>query len=121
MLIDVPVSEEVAKNYITIIYEDKDSRVSWYADTSIEDVRFAILCACDSLADGEFEIIDDKAKPIDINTIKVFKNGSILFIRRKKTNKPTNILLDSRRKLFVEIDPLRHVEAQVAIKYMVVL
>ena len=29
------------KSYITVIYEDKENRVTWFSDTSIEDVRFA--------------------------------------------------------------------------------
>ena len=112
-------SKELDKNYITVIYEDKENRVSWFADTDIEDVRFAILCACDSLADGEFEILDDKAKIVNLNLTKEFKNNSLLFLR-KKHNKPTNILLDGNRKLMIEIEALRHIESQVALKYMIV-
>lgn len=113
-------ANEVPKNYITVIYEYKDSRVSWYADTPIDDVRFSILCACDALVDADFEVLDDKAKNVDFNTITEFKDGSVFFLRKKNTNKPTNILLDGRRKLFVEIEPLRHIEAQMAVKYMII-
>ena len=111
-LIEIPMNQqEVEKNYITIIFEDKESRVSWYADTSIEDARFSIICACDALVDSEFEVLDVTAKPVDMNKITHFKNGSIYFLRKKATiGKPTNILLDGRRKLFVEIEPLRHVK-----------
>lgn len=112
-------SKQLDKNYLTLIYEDKENRVSWFSDTDIEDVRFAILCACDSLVDGEFEVLDDKAKLKNLNIEHEFKHNSILFLR-KKHNKPTNILLDGNRKLMVEIDPLRHIESQVAIKYMIV-
>lgn len=119
-MLSLETESEIEKNYITVIFEDKESRVSWYADTAIEDARFAIICACDSLVDGEFEVLDDKAKPVDINSVKSFKNGSIYFLRKKMNGKPTNILLDGRRKLFVQIEPLRHVEAQVAVKYMLV-
>ena len=112
-------TKDLEKCFLTLIYEDKENRVSWFADTDIEDVRFAILCACDSLVDGEFEVIDDRAKPVNLNTATEFKSNSILFLR-KKHNKPTNILLDGNRKLMVEIEPLRHIESQVAIKYMIV-
>ena len=111
--------KELEKNYITLIYEDKENRVSWFADSDIEDVRFAILCACDSLVDGDFEVLDDKAKLKNLNTEKEFRSNSILFLR-KKHNKPTNILLDGNRKLMVEIEPLRHIESQEAVKYMIV-
>lgn len=121
-LIEIPMNQqEVEKNYITIIFEDKESRVSWYADTSIEDARFSIICACDALVDSEFEVLDVTAKPVDMNKITHFKNGSIYFLRKKATiGKPTNILLDGRRKLFVEIEPLRHAEAQVAVRLMMI-
>lgn len=111
--------KEIQKNHITVLYEDKDNQVSWYIDTPIEDVRFAILCACDSLADGEFEILDFQAKKVNLDEINEFKNNSIFFLR-KKHNKPTNILLDGNRKLYVEIEPMQHLESQVAVKYMVV-
>lgn len=118
--LDSNITQEVPKNYIFVIYEDKESRVSWYADTSIEDARFAIICACDSLVDCEFEVLDDKAKVLDVNKIKSFINGTVFFLRKKNNAKPTNILLDGKRKLFVEIEPLRHIESQVAIKYMLI-
>jgi hypothetical protein len=105
---------------ITIIYEDKDTQVSWYTDTSLEDTRFAILCACDSLVDNEFEILDEKAKVVDLKAIKSFQNRSVYFLRKKNEGTVTNILLDSKRKLYVQIEPLRHIESQFAIKYMLV-
>jgi hypothetical protein len=120
-MLDYFDNNEIQKSYITVIYEDKESKVSWYTDTSIEDTRFAILCACDSLVDSEFEILDDKARVVDFNTINTFKNGSVFFLRKKVNGKPTNILLDSNRKLYVLIEPLRHVESQVAVKYMMVI
>ena len=109
------------KSYITVIYEDKENRVTWFTDTSLDDVRFAIVCACDSLVDGEFEVLDDKAKSVKINTLTNFRNGTIYFLRKINNSKPTNILLDGNRKLCVEIEPLSHVESQVAIKYMIVI
>jgi hypothetical protein len=118
--LDSDNTDALAKQYITIIYEDKESRVSWYVDTPIEDARFSVICACDALVDSEFEVLDDKAKIINFNSITNFKNGSIYFLRKKKSGKPTNILLDGRRKLYVEIDPLRHIESQQAIKYMII-
>jgi len=72
------------------------------------------------LVDGEFEVLDDKAKTIDINTTKQFDNGQIIFLKKKGSGKPTSILLDGKRKLQIQIDPLRHIEAQMAIKYIMI-
>jgi len=118
--IDLEPSEEIPKKYITIIYEDKDTRVSWFADTEIDDVRFAIICACDSLVDGEFEALDDRAQTLDVNKTKQFENGQIIFLKKKGSGKPTSILLDGKRKLQIQIEPLRHIESQMAIKYILI-
>jgi hypothetical protein len=117
----IDFNSEIEKNSITLIFEDQHTEVKWYKDISLEDTRLAILCACDALVDNEFEILDDKAKIIDINTFNSFKNGSIYFLRKKNPGKSTNILLNSKRKLYVQIEPLRHIESQVAIKYMMVI
>jgi hypothetical protein len=114
------VPKELQKNYITLIFEDKESRVTWWADTSIEDTRFCIICACDALVDSEFEVLDDRAKIVDFNTMNSFKTGSIFFLRKTNNSKPTTILLDGRRKLYVEVEPMRHIESQVAIRYMMI-
>ena len=49
---------------------------------------------CDSLIGGEFEVMDDKAKSIDINSTQLFRNVVIYFVRKKNNTKPMNILLD---------------------------
>lgn len=113
------------KNQITLIYEDKETKVSWYADTSFEDTKLALTCACDALCDTEFEILDLQAKPLNFDEISELKDGAVYFLRKKKQEdikevKTSNILLDGKRKLLVQIDPLRHLEAQVAIKYILV-
>jgi len=120
-LIDIDiVNKEIAKSYVTIIFEDKESKVGWYLDTPLPDIRFSLLCACDALVDSEFEVLDDKAKTVDINKMTEFRNGAVFFLRKKASNKPTNILLDGKRKLFVEIEPLKHLESKVALKYMII-
>jgi hypothetical protein len=116
----IEFNSQLEKDSISLIFEDKDTEVKYYKDTDIDDIRLAILCACDSLVDSEFDILDDKAKVIDINSVKNFKNGTTYFLRKKNSGKSTNILLDGNRKLFVQIEPLRHIESQVAIKYMMV-
>ena len=110
---------EPEKITLTLIFEDKESQISWNPkDTSLEDAKFMFMCSCDALVDGEFEILDMQAKPIDLKELTEFKNKSVFYLRKKATNKATNLLIDGRRKLFVEIEPLRHIEAQVALKYM---
>ena len=117
MLIDY--EQEPEKITVTLIFEDKESQVSWSPqDMSLEDVKFMFMCSCESLCDTEFEILDLSGKTIDINSITEFKNKSVFYIRKKNTNKISNLLFDGRRKLFVEIEPLRHIESQIAIKFM---
>ena len=112
-------TQQNQKITITLIYEDKDSQISWDPKTtSLKDAKFMFLCSCDALADGEFEILDIQAKPVDINALTSFQTGSVFYLRKKEGNKVSNILLDGKRKLYVEIEPLRHIEAQAAIKYM---
>ncbi len=107
----------IQKTNITLIYEDKVQTVSWFSDTPISDARFAVICACDSLVDGEFQVLDDRANILEIEKITEFKNNQIFFIKKTSSN-PTNILLDSRRKLYIEIPALKHIETQTALKNM---
>lgn len=117
MLIDF--GNEPEKITVTLIFEDKESQISWDPkDTSLKDAKFMFLCSCDALADGEFEILDSQAKPVNIDEISEFHNKSVFYLRKKASNKTSNLLVDGRRKLFVEIEPLLHIEAQCAIKYM---
>ena len=118
----------IEKKYITLLYEDKETRVTWYADTPLNDTKEAILSACESLCDSEFDIIDFQAKPIDINLFKDFKEGSIFFVRKINNNNSnsissnnsykTNNSISNKRKVLVQIPALKHIESQVAIKYM---
>ena len=104
MLIDY--DQEPEKITVTLIFEDKESQVSWSPqDMSLEDVKFMFMCSCESLCDTEFEILDLSGKTIDINSITEFKNKSVFYIRKKNTNKISNLLFDGRRKLYVEIEP----------------
>lgn len=108
---------------ITLLFEDKETKVSWCpSETSNKDAKFMFLCACDSLIDSHFEIYDSNGALIDHNSLYHFKNNSGFFLHKaKKGTKPiANLLLDDKRKLFVEIEPLKHIEAQTAIKYICV-
>ena len=119
MLLDWGQNDPPEKINLTIIFEDKETQISFDPkDTDIEDAKFMFLCSCESLTDSEFEILDLSGKPIDIKSLTEFKNKTVYYLRKKNTNQVGNLLLDGRRKLFVEIEPLRHIEAKVAIKYM---
>ena len=86
MLIDY--EQEPEKITVTLIFEDKESQVSWSPqDMSLDDVKFMFMCSCESLCDTEFEILDLSGKAIDINSLTEFKNNSVFYIRKKKTNK----------------------------------
>lgn len=118
-------NEEIKKGFVTIIYQDKETQVSWYSDTHFDDTKLALKCACDSLCDSEFELLDLGAKVVDFDTLTELKDGSVFFLRKKiiENSKEVitgNVLLDGKRKLLVQIEPLRHLEAQVAVKYMLV-
>lgn len=119
-------NEEIKKGIVTIIYEDKETKVSWYPDTPFEDTKLALNCACDALCDSEFELLDFQAKIIQIEGLSELKDGSIYFLRKKpqesnsKELKTGNILVDGKRKLLVLIEPLMHLEAQVAVKFMLI-
>lgn len=113
------------KHTITILHEDKENKVCWYSDTPIDDVREAILGACESMCDGEFDLLDFQAKKIEVAKFKEVKDGSIFFLRRNvqaKPNsgvKPKNSLdIDNKRKVLVQIPAIKHIESQVAIKCM---
>ena len=112
---------EPEKITITLIFEDKESQISFNPqDINLEDTKFMFMCSCESLCDTEFDILDFSGKIIDINLINEFKNKSIFYIRKKQTNKLSNLIVDGRRKLYVEIEPLRHIESQFAIKFMII-
>ena len=78
---------EPEKITLTLIFEDKESQISWNPkDTSLEDAKFMFMCSCDALVDGEFEILDMQAKPIDLKELTEFKNKSVFYLRKKATN-----------------------------------
>lgn len=113
--------QDYKKIEVTIIYEDKESKIKFDQDSSLEDAHLAITCACESLCDSEFEILDLTAKIIDIESLKEIKDKSIFFLRKKKDSvKLNNTLLDSKRKLLVEINPMKHLESMTAIKNMII-
>lgn len=108
---------------ITIVFEDKETIVSWHPlETSLKDAKFMFLCTCDSLTDSHFEIYDANDTLIDPNALNHFVNNSIFFLHKSKNEtKPiSNLLLNDKRKLYVEIEPLKHIEAETTIKYICV-
>lgn len=120
MLLDFGDTQNTKISF-TLIYQDNESKISYDpSDTSLEDAKFMLLCSCESLVDGEFDILDSYAKEVNVNELTEIKNNSVFYIKKKNTNKVSNLLLDGRRKLYVEIEPLRHIEAQTAIKFMCV-
>ena len=117
MLIDFEDHNSNEKYIVTLIFEDKESKVTWNPnEMDFNDVKFMLLCSCESLVDSDFEVLDVQGKTIDINSLKEIKNNSVFYLRKK--NQISNLLFDGRRKLYVEIDPLQHIEAQYAIKFM---
>lgn len=106
---------------ITILFEAQENKITFDANTSIEDIREALVCACDSICDSDYQILDLQANIIQIDKILNVQSDMKFFIKGIATSQSTikkNILLDDTRKILVEIPPLRHVESQYAIKYI---
>jgi len=80
-----------------------------------------IICACDSIIDSGFEILDpEKGNVFDLKDIsKIWGWGekyTLVWAEEKKEYE--KLLGDRWRKIVLEVEPLRHVEAQKAIEYM---
>eukprot|EP00922_Rhytidocystis_sp_ex-Travisia-forbesii_P006248 GHVS01009054.1.p1 GENE.GHVS01009054.1~~GHVS01009054.1.p1 ORF type:complete len:1032 (+),score=217.95 GHVS01009054.1:80-3175(+) len=59
VLLDVTgeLLEDVQKKRVWVIHQGVRSPVSWYHDTPKEDVREAIMCACDAMMDAGFILV----------------------------------------------------------------
>ncbi|PFH35140.1 hypothetical protein BESB_060270 [Besnoitia besnoiti] len=47
--------EDAGKKTVWVVHQGSCTPVSWYEDTSAEDVKAAVLCACDVMLDDELE------------------------------------------------------------------
>ena len=106
--------------HITVKFNELEFPVSWYSDTANEDVQMAVLCACDSIVDSGFEILNPDGQPIDIKQIHTVpgRGEKYTLIEGKELQEYEKLLGNRWRKLVLEVEPLRHVEAQRAFQLM---
>ena len=109
---NVELGEDDCK-HITVKFNELEFPVSWYSDTANEDVQMAVLCACDSIVDSGFEILNPDGQPIDIKQIHTVpgRGEKYTLIEGKELKEYEKLLGNRWRKLVLEVEPLRHVEA----------
>jgi len=119
------VLEEHDKKRVTVMLKGEKTPVSWYSDTAVDDVKMAILCACDAIMDGGFslqEINDDEITEGRIFQYEEFgelrDGGNYILMPSAEREELKNITGDRWRRLKTEVEPLRHIESQKAIERM---
>ncbi|CAK9021790.1 unnamed protein product [Durusdinium trenchii] len=124
--------EEPDKKMIFVYHKGEKNCVGWYSDMKPEDIKEAILCACDAIMDGGFvlrevQLGDDeeKAEPREDGQVFEFEhfhqlqNGQTYAIEAAGEREDLKKITGDRfRRLKVQIDPKLHVEAVKAIDRM---
>ena len=80
-----------------------------------------LICACDSIIDSGFELLNPHdGQPVNLKHIDNIKGRGEKYTIIKADDKKEyeNLLGDRWRKIVLEVEPLRHIEAQKAIEYM---
>lgn len=125
--------EDFDKKLIYVFHKGEKNVVGWYSDMMADDIREAILCACDAIIDGGFVLRevqftgDDEStaepkeggRTFQYESFHELENGQTYIIEaageREELKKITG---DRWRRLKVQIEPLLHVEAVKAIERM---
>jgi hypothetical protein len=63
------VEDDCLKKSIVVKFNGLEFPVSWYADTENRDVKDAVLCACDSIIDSGFELVDPDGNQVDFSKL----------------------------------------------------
>lgn len=101
---------EIEKSTIEVEYEGRVYTVSWYSGLSESDVKEAIVCACDAIMDSGFQLYDANGHPIPISNLI---SGERYQLQPGDELKGYERALGDRwRRLKIEMEPLRHTEAQ---------
>ena len=107
------------KHYINILFEDKSLKIGWDKNASFEDIRMNILISCDSLVDGDFVFLNDKAQEVNLRSFETIVPNATFYLK-KLSDRVTDIGERGMRKIEVPISPLKHVESQAAIQNMTI-
>lgn len=127
--------EDPEKVTIIVYHKGDKNMVGWYTDTPASDIKVAVLCACDAIMDGGFvlrevQLNEDGSEPnldSDQPTGKVYEyeqfgelqnNAAYLLEPAEEREDLKGLAGDRWRRLRVCIDPMMHVEAQVAVDRM---
>jgi len=127
-----PVEEEVDKKMVYVYHKGEKNCVGWYTDMKPNDIKEAILCACDAIMDGGFvlrevQYADDEEKTEAKEDGRIFEfeefdqlqNGQTYMIEAAGEREDLKKITGDRfRRLKVQIEPLLHVEAVKAIDRM---
>lgn len=74
-ILDEPSDEKCT---ITVEYEGKSTTVSWYKGLASEDVKEAIVCACDCIIDSGFTLANLDGYPVSYDDVR---NGERYIIK----------------------------------------
>lgn len=125
--------EDIDKKLVYVFHKGEKNVVGWYADMKAEDIREAVLCACDAIIDGGFVLRevqftgDDEstAEPKEDGRIYEYEqfdqleNGQTYIIEAAGEREELKRITGDRwRRLKVAVEPLLHVEAVKAIERM---
>lgn len=112
---------EPGQKRIIVSYNDLKFPVNWYEDTPLSDVREMVICACDSIIDSGFELLSPvDGQPVDLKRIETIKGRGEKYtiVKADEKQEYEKLLGDRWRKIVLEVEPLRHIEAQKAIEFM---
>ena len=112
---------EPGQKRIIVVYNDLKFPVNWWEDTPLSEVKEMVIWAWDSIIDSGFELLSPQdGQPIDLKKIQNFrgKGEQYTIVKAEEKKEYEKLLGDRWRKIVLEVEPLRHIEAQKAIEYM---
>lgn len=108
--------DEDDKLTVTVEHEGQQHVVSWYRNTHEADVREAVLCACDSIADTGFTLFDSSGFPVQLSEVR---SGEVYSLSPGQEIKGQEKVIGDRwRRVNVDIKPLQHLEASRGVEEM---
>ena len=99
---------------VTVEYEGREHSVSWYRGLESKDIEDAILCACDSIVDQGFTLNDCDGFPVPLG--QVVPGCKYYLVPGTEIQGKENVMGNRFRRISVEIEPLKHLEALRAIE-----